>query len=451
MTSHLHPTIPALEKRSIISLASLYIFRMLGLFMVLPVLVLYGDQYQGSTPVLLGLALGAYGITQAALQIPFGALSDRIGRKRVIAAGMLIFALGSVVAASAETIYGLIAGRCLQGAGAVAGAIMALVADSTSEQNRTKAMATIGASIGVAFAISMVLGPLVSQWGGLRSLFWLTAALAVLGLLILIFIVPEVKVSVGLAKSPGGFKRVLLNSDLLRLDLGVFVLHCVLMACFVAVPGLLGAALDLGREQQWQVYLPVVLLSFALMLPLIIIAEKKAKHKQVFFAGIALLFVSQLLFALFSGVAAALIVALLLFFVGFNVLEASLPSMLTKLAPVAAKGYASGVYSSSQFLGTFVGGACGGLMLSQFGSQGLFVFCALLLLAWLLLLPGMRMPAVTSVFVDVPVNELDGRVSSYRSLPGVREVLVVANSSCLHLRVDKRVFDDSLIKRAEAS
>lgn len=442
------PAVSGFEKRAITALASLYVVRMLGLFMVLPVLVLYGDQYEGSTPALLGLALGAYGLTQALLQIPFGLWSDRFGRKLVIAIGLLIFTAGSVVAAMAESIGWLIIGRCLQGAGAVAGAIMALVADSTSEQNRTKAMAAVGASIGVAFAVSMVLGPLISQWGGLKSLFWLTAGLAVIGLLVLIFAVPAVR-SYGAKKRTYPFKQILLDRSLLRLNVSVFILHCVLMMSFIVVPGLLASSLGLDLGQHWQVYLPVVLLSFVLMVPLIIVAEKKAMQKAVLVIGITLLALSQLAFAAAGGQPTVLIAALLVFFVGFNVLEASLPSMLTKLAPVAAKGGASGVYSTSQFLGTFVGGAGGGLLLSIFGTQALFGFALLLLVLWLLVVVGLKVPSVASVFINPPEQrDLPSSLRALEALPGVREVVLMEGESCLHLRVDKLSFDHNQIKTA---
>ncbi|NLC22412.1 MAG: MFS transporter, partial [Halomonadaceae bacterium] len=367
----------AAERRAIAGLAGLYASRMLGLFMVLPVLALYADELHGATPLLVGLALGGYGLTQAVLQIPFGLLSDRLGRKPVIAGGMLLFALGSVVAASADTIGGVILGRCLQGSGAVAAAIMALLADQTREQVRTAAMATIGISIGVSFAVAMVLGPWLAAAFGLSSLFWFTALLALVGLVVLWRVVPQAPRrlqhrDVGIDRQQ--LAKIFTRADLWRLDLSIFALHLVLMAIFVAVPFRLVEA-GIAAEQHGLTYLGVMALAFVGMIPLVIVAEKRQRTKSMSLVAIAMITLSLVGLALFTG-GWALFIWLLLFFIAFNLLEAMLPSMLSKVAPAGAKGTAMGVYSTSQFLGAFIGGVLGGLLAQQWGLAGVFIGCA---------------------------------------------------------------------------
>lgn len=371
----------------------LYAFRMLGLFMVLPVLMLYSDDYQHSTAFLMGLALGAYGFSQALLQIPFGIWSDRWGRKPVIAIGLVIFAIGSVVAAMAESVYGLILGRFLQGAGAIASALMAMVADLTAEENRTKAMAAIGASIGLSFSIALVLGPVVSNFGGPAGIFWLTAAFALVGLLILVWILPNPPRSVAATTNTGLLGAVLKNRDLLRLDWGILVLHFVLMANFVVLPGLLQGVLNLEGDRHWQVYLPLLVLAFAAMLPFMILAERKGKVKPVFLSAVALLGVMQLVLALgFYQLAVPLLICLFFFFMAFNLLEANLPSLISKTVPGHMRGTANGIYSTSQFAGAFLGGSLGGAVLSWGGVLAVFMLCGAAIGIWWLLALPMSVP-----------------------------------------------------------
>ncbi len=443
----------ASERRAIAGLASLYATRMLGLFMVLPVLALYAEELTGATPLLVGLALGIYGLTQALLQIPFGLLSDRIGRKPVIATGLLLFLLGSVVAAGSETIGGVIAGRCLQGSGAVAAAIMALLADQTREQVRTAAMATIGLSIGVAFAVAMVLGPWLAAAFGLSAVFWFTALLAALGLAVLWKLVPPAPRrlrhrDVGIDR--GQLAAIFTRADLWRLDLSIFSLHLVLMAIFVAVPFRLVEA-GIGVERHGLTYLAIMALAFVGMVPLVIIAEKRQRMKSMCLVAIAAITVSLAGLAGF-GSGWALFAWLLLFFIAFNLLEATLPSMLSKLAPAGAKGSAMGLYSTSQFLGAFLGGVMGGLLAQQWGLTAVFVGSAVLAGVWWLLMLGMPPPPHLSSEVVALGDEhqgdaLDTLMASFADVAGVEDVLVVPEERVAYLKVDRRRLDEEALAR----
>ena len=343
------------ERRAALSLAAIFSTRMLGLFMILPVFALYTEHLKGSTHALFGLAIGIYGLTQAILGIPFGMLSDKFGRKPIITLGLLIFAAGSVVAAMSHTIYGVILGRALQGAGAIAAAVMALAADLTREEHRLKAMATIGASIGLSFTVALVLGPILNHWmGGVPGIFWLTAVLALLAIAVLHLWVPTpaaTHVHHDAEAVLADFGPVLKNTQLLRLNFGVFALHLLLTSSFVVVPLALRDDAHLPTGQHWIVYLVVMLIALAVMVPFVIIAEKRRKMKQVFVAAISVLVLAELVFMAEYRHLAGLIAGLLLFFIAFNLLEATLPSLIAKMAPPDKKGTAMGVYSSSQFVG----------------------------------------------------------------------------------------------------
>ena len=442
------------EKRATVGLAGVYGLRMFGLFIILPVFAFYAEHLPGGNNyTLVGIALGAYGLTQAILQIPMGWLSDRIGRKPVIYAGLALFALGSFIAAFATDIYWVIFGRIIQGAGAISAAVMALAADLTREEHRTKAMATIGMTIGVVFALSLAVAPALNQWIGVPGIFAMTGILALAAMLVVNKFIPDPQVSrfhSDTEASPASFGSVLRNTQLLRLDYGIFALHATLMALWLVVPFNLREA-GLAVNDHWQIYLPVLFFSMLLIIPAIIYGEKKAKLKQVFVAAIALLVCGQVALALTAGSLWGIALALLIFFMAFNLLEASLPSLISKIAPVGAKGTAIGVYSSTQFLGAFVGAAIGGYLMEHYGSTALFAFCSILLLIWLVMAYTMQAPAAVRSKM-YHVQEMDAQQSRQLSgqlaaLSGVCEALVLADEKVAYLKVDMQGFDEEGVNK----
>lgn len=445
------------ERRAAFWLAGVFSLRMLGLFMILPVFALYAEQLRGNTPVLAGLAIGIYGFSQALCQIPFGFLSDRYGRKRMIYLGLLIFALGSVVAALADSIGGVILGRALQGGGAVSAVVMALAADLTREDHRLRVMAVIGVTIGVSFAVSMILGPVLNGWIGVPGIFWLTGALALLSIAVVRFQVPdpvESRIHRDAEPVASQFGRVLLDGELLRLNFGIFTLHLLLTATFVAVPLALRDA-GLPNDQHWEVYLPALVVSMVAMIPFVIIAEKYQRLKPVFLGAILTLALTE--FGLLNGSDTVLAMAalLLIFFTAFNLLEATLPSLIAKMAPSDAKGTAMGVYSSSQFLGAFAGGVLGGWLRGLLGLKGVFAFATLAALAWLLIAWTMRPPPYLSSYL-LNVGELDeaeARLLTVRlsAVPGVAEAVVVAAEGVAYLKVDRRTLDEAALRACAAA
>jgi MFS family permease len=444
----------ALERRAVIALAGLYSFRMLGLFMVLPLLALYSENLVGSTAVLLGLALGVYGLAQALLQIPFGLVSDRIGRKPVIIFGLLLFAAGSLLAAQADTIYGVILGRLMQGAGAIASTVMALVADLTRDEQRTKAMAVVGMSIGASFAVALVVGPVLASYGGLALVFNVTAGLAFTGIVIVWRAVPTpAQLSAGSGETgtvPSLLARSFFDLDLVRLNVSVFVLHFILMAGFLVLPMIMERQLGLHRDQHWMVYLPTLLLSIMGMVPLMIVGERKGHLKGAFLGAIVLLAVSQ---GVMGNTRQAIwfYAGLWLFFVGFNYLEATLPSLVSKTVYAGGKGTALGVYSSFQFMGAFAGGAVGGLALQYWGAGAVFSLCIILALLWILVIFGMRAPRnLANVALRLPAqeSEWDQRLAPLRAAAGVEEMLLLREQGTVYLKVDDAVFDRTLLAEA---
>ncbi|GHA91851.1 MFS transporter [Shewanella indica] len=440
------------ERKVAFSLASVFGLRMMGLFMIMPVFALYGQDLKGFSPLWVGIAIGAYGLTQAILQIPMGILSDRIGRKPVILGGLLVFALGSVLAAMSDSIYGVVAGRALQGMGAIAAAVLALAADLTRDEQRTKVMAIIGMCIGFSFALSLLVGPVVAQHLGLSGLFALTAGLALLGMLIVQLLVPNPVAHAPKGDTmaePGKLKNMLKDPQLFRLDAGIFILHLVLTAVFVALPLDLVDA-GLVKEKHWMLYFPAFVGAFFLMVPLIIIGVKRNNTKGMFQFALVIMLASLLAMALFSHSLWVLAVAIVAFFTGFNYLEASLPSLIAKFCPVGAKGSAMGVYSTSQFLGAFCGGLLGGGAYQIMGAAGVFSVAVVLLIIWLALTLGMKNPVLLKSYTleaQVSGREQAQKMAAELSqLPGVSEAIVVLEEKVAYLKVNDQ-FD---LRRARA-
>ena len=444
------------EFRAATSLAAVFSVRLLGLFMIYPVFAAYAQHLDGATPYLIGEALGVYGLSQGLLQIPFGLMSDRIGRKTMIVIGLLLFAVGSAVAAMSTSIGGVIIGRVLQGAGAVGSVILALVADLTSEENRTKAMAMVGITIGFSFMVALVTGPILANFITVRGIFWLMVALAFIGIAITVFVVPSpqnLRVHRDAETVPAMIGSVLKNPELLRLDLGIFALHARLTASFLVVPGLLHEALGVTSHDQWLVYLPVLVISVVVMVPAIIVAEKHRRMKSVFVAAVIALVVSQMLFYAGAHNVYVLLAALTIFFAGFNVMEASLPSLITKAAPPDAKGTATGIYSSLQFLGIFVGGIVGGWANQTGGSATVFALTTAIALVWLAAAATMAQPSyLTTRLVRIGENtDTTTLAARLAKIPGVAEAVVIREENVAYLKVDSKTFDVKLAEQLTAS
>lgn len=434
-----------IEKRVAMSLSAIFASRMLGLFMILPVFAVYAENLKGFSPTLAGLAIGIYGLTQAIFQIPMGMLSDRIGRKPVIIGGLLIFAIGSVVAAMADSITGVIIGRALQGSGAIASAVMALAADLTREEHRIKVMASIGMSIGLSFALALVFGPMLHGVFGVEGIFWITAVFAFGGIFVARFWVPtpvisrfhrdaEVEIS--------WFSKAFADRQLLRLDIGIFILHFILVSQFVVMPTVLRDQLGFELEDHWHLYLPILFFAVLTMVPFIILAEKKRKIKQVLIGAIIVLVISQFGLPLFTDSLVGFAIMLWLFFSAFNLLEASMPSLVAKLAPAAHKGTAMGAYSTSQFLGVFLGGLVGGSLSEFYGLSGVAVFNVTLLIVWAGLAITMKKPHFYTSYLlnvgEVTENKAQEIIKGLSDVIGVVDVTVIAEDGVAYLKLDKQ-------------
>ena len=439
------------EFRAAAALAAVFSVRLLGLFMIYPVFAAYAGGLHGANSYLIGEALGIYGLSQGLLQIPFGLLSDRIGRKVMIALGLALFGAGSAVAAISTTIGGVIVGRALQGSGAVGSVILALVADLTGEDSRTAAMAMVGITIGASFIVALLAGPVVANFIGVAGIFWLMVALALVGILITQFVVPNpprIRVHRDAETVPALLGAVLRNRELLRLDIGIFALHAMLTASFLVVPDLLRGTVGVAVHDQWMVYLPVLLISVAVLVPAIIVAEKYRRMKGVFVSAVMALVASQIMLFYGSGNLFVLLAALIVFFSAFNVMEASLPSLITKVAPPDVKGTAMGVYSSLQFLGIFIGGIIGGMAHQHSGSAGVFVLTTALAVIWLVAAAGMAQPSyLTTRLVPIAESKLSnapGLAAKLRQVPGVAEAVIIAEESVAYLKVDAKSFDAAM-------
>lgn len=435
------------ERRATVSLASIYALRMLGLFMIMPVLSLFSEQLTDSTPTLIGWAIGAYGLSQAIFQIPFGLISDRIGRKTIIVIGLLLFAAGSIIAAVSTSIYGVLLGRTIQGSGAIAGPIMALLADLTQEVHRTKAMALIGASIGMSFGIAVTAGPVLAGFIGVHGLFWLIAGFSLMAIAIILFIVPNPQQSKKHRDAeliPTQFSQVLKNTDLLRLDYGIFTLHLILSASFVIVPLLMRDS-GLLPADHWKVYLPVFVVSMAAIIPFVILAEKKQKLKGVFIGAIVVLIAADIGLMLSHGTLPGIIAFLGVFFCSFNLLEATLPSLISKTAPADLRGTAMGIYSTAQFLGAGIGGALGGWCYGKFGAGAVFLLCATAALTWLFASFSMKPPRYWANLLislgNLTDQAADDLAIEMLRIDGVEEVTLQMEEAVAYLKVDNKKLD----------
>ncbi|HET8730529.1 MAG TPA: MFS transporter [Moraxellaceae bacterium] len=439
------------ERRAVATLASLFSLRMIGLFMIMPVFAIYGRDLAGATPALIGLAVGMYALAQAVCQIPLSQLSDRVGRKRLIVQGMFLFAVGGAVAALSSSIWGVIIGRALQGAGAISGVVMALLADLTRIEQRTKAMAAIGMSIGLSFGVAFGLGPLLAGHFGLSGLFWSTTAMGLAGMAVCYWLVPTPVTMVRQTPSTywQQFRESLLHRELLRLNWGIFTLHLVMAAFFMSVPVLLRNVGGLETRQHGWVYLPVLFGTFIAVVPGIIVAEKKRRMKGVFVSGIGMIVAGMAWLSVLHGSLTQLVVGLVLFFLGFNLLEALLPSLVSKICPPGSKGTAMGIYSTSQFLGAFVGGPLGGVLSGHVSYGLLFAVLGTIVAVWLLVAAGMEPPpflnSLMLTFRQLSAEEAPLMAERLRAVPGVHEVVVLVEEQVAYLKVDRQQLDEAAL------
>ena len=437
----------ASERRAIVSIGLIFALRMLGLFMIVPVFSTYGTQYAHATPFLLGLAVGIYGLTQAVMQIPLSVLADRVPRKPIILAGLVLFAIGGVICATADSIYQVIIGRALAGSGAVSAVLLALLADVTREQTRTKAMAVMGMTIGATIMASFVIGPVLVASLGMSGLFWLTAVFAV-GAMGLLFAIPTptrlLKQTLGEQSLINQLRTVLGMGDLNRLHVGIFALHLTMTAIFVLLPLQLAEVLDLTVRQQGLVYLPLLLVSFAIAIPMIIVGEVKRKMRQVFLLAVGTMVLAMGVLGLTWQWGVGLVAGLGLYFIGFNALEATIPSWISKVAPVANKATAMGLNSSSQFLGAFVGGSLGGWLLTQSPTVAWLVLGGCLVVAWLAIFPIHQPPYLSSLTVRLPKQtDVNAWSNKVLGVVGVADLVVMEGEGVAYLKVDKTTLSDA--------
>lgn len=442
--------------KTVFPIAALFSFRMLGLFLLIPVFTLYASHLEGATPALIGIALGGYGLSQGFLQIPFGLLSDKWGRKPIITLGLLLFIIGSVIGALTESIYGVILARIIQGTGAVGSVLIALLADLTPEESRTKAMAVIGMTIGLSFSLAMVISPALSHRYGLPGIFYLTAFLAIIGLLLLHLVIPnplQERFHRDSETNPALFRSVITNFNLLHLNFGIFCQHFILTATFFILPLLLKYHIEQKQlTETWPFYLIIMIVAFIIMIPFIIYGERKHKTKQVFLLSVLSTTVAQCLLIFTNHQWLNLCLLMLIYFIGFNVLEALLPSQISKQANPNSKGTAMGVYSTAQFLGIFAGGASAGFLYQWNHEHGIFIANTVLGLIWFLTSLPMKMNSTSTLILTYPQNMQNDEelIKKLLTLTGVKDVVIAKEELVLYLKVNKELYQvgaaESLLK-----
>ncbi|KTD23304.1 MFS transporter [Legionella londiniensis] len=441
--------------KTVAPIALLFSFRMLGLFMLIPVFTVYANHLHSASPALIGIALGSYGLSQGLLQIPFGMLSDRLGRKPVIAGGLILFIAGSLWGAVTQSIYGMILARILQGMGAVGSVLIALLADLTPDEARTKAMAAIGATIGLSFIFSMVLSPLLAHRFGLSGIFYLSGFLGITGIALLYGCIPTPKrepFHPDTEANPVLFKTVVKDEDLLRLDFSIFCQHFILTATFYVLPILLHAQMKQGNlAQSWHFYVPVMIISFFIMLPLIVLAERKRQTKRIFISSIVVTAVSQLALAFGHQSLTAIFITAFIYFICFNYLEASLPSLVSKQAQPHVKGTALGIYSSCQFLGIFAGGSAAGLLYHYAGLSAVLLVNSLLACMWLIIACFMKLTIYRSTLLihypdplGMPNKAL---LTGLKNLPGIIRIDSSQEEKLIYLQVDHALYQPGSAER----
>lgn len=439
---------------SVFPIAAIFSFRMLGLFMLIPVFTISASQLEGATPTLMGLALGSYGLSQGLLQMPFGMLSDRFGRKTMLTIGLLLFAAGSLLGALSHSIHMMILARILQGTGAIGSVLIALLADLTPDNQRTKAMAVIGMTIGLSFSLAMIISPALTNAYGLAGIFYLTTALALLGIVLLFAVIPtplREPFHFDSEAKPALLKSVIYNRHLLRLNAGIFLQHFILTATFYAIPLLLQQQVKEGHlGQQWHFYLPLMIFSFFLMVPFILVAEKKRLMKPIFLFAVLTTSLSQLILAHANQSLFSLCILMFLYFIAFNILEASLPSLVSRQANANSKGTATGVYSSCQFLGIFAGGALAGIVYQWFGSKGIFITNGILGLLWFLIALFMRPNNyIATLIIGCPTTLCNEQtlIKQLKALKGVNDVAISKEEQVIYLRIDKAYYLEGSAER----
>jgi MFS family permease len=429
--------------KNTISIASIFSFRMLGLFMLIPVFTIYAHNLNHATPALIGIALGSYGLTQSILQIPFGMLSDKFGRKPIITLGLVLFSIGSIIGAYTTSIEGMILARALQGTGAIGSVLIALLTDITPDEHRTKAMAVVGSTIGISFSLSIIISPYITSLFGLSGIFYITAALAILGIIIVNTVIPTPQ-DVTLIINKAKFNEIIFNKDLVKNNIGIFIQHLLLTTTFFVLPLILQAQIKNNNlSSLWHFYLPIIVLSFLVMMPLIIYAERVQKIKQIFMLAVVFIFISQIFLIISHNNFTYIAILIFVYLLGFNILEAMLPSIVSKQANIHNRGSVMGVYSSFQFLGIFAGGCLAGFIFKSYGYLGVFIFNTIVSLLWIIVAKSMQ-PERYHLLISIPITNIlkceSEIIKALQQIDGVIQASIELPKKLVHLEVEKPTY-----------